>query len=69
MTDDHWKTAPISPTCEVMRAGKREMCGLPTSSAYPTHGGGWMALCHKHAAKHLEAISIEKLITKGEKFT
>lgn len=61
-----WKTAPISRTCEVLVARNR-LCGLPTSHAYPVQGGGWMALCLTHAARHLDsAETIEALIESGE---
>lgn len=60
-----WKTAPISCTCEVMRSAT-EFCELPTIAAYPTQGGGWMALCFKHSLKHTEATKTEVLIARGE---
>ncbi len=50
-TSEEWETAPISPTCEVMM--NERFCDLPTTHVYPTAGGGWMALCYKHAQKHL----------------
>jgi hypothetical protein len=61
-----WKTAPISPTCEVLRLSG--MCDQPTSFAYPAMGGGWMALCYKHGLKHIHAIHVDKLIASGEKW-
>ena len=67
-----WKTAPISATCEVMlpRADQKTLfCDEPTALAYPTHGGGWMALCAKHGEKHAKyALPIEELIESGETF-
>lgn len=59
-----WKTAPISPTCEV------RICDEPTVAAYPACGGGWMALCERHAKKHLGvggATRTDELIRRGEK--
>lgn len=64
LNEPKWVTRPISCTCEVMREGKT--CDLPTVAAYPAWGGGWMALCHKHAAKHTEATPTDELITRGE---
>jgi hypothetical protein len=63
-----WKTAPISPTCQVMIG---RLCGRPTDLAYPAMGGGWMSLCLKHGLKHVRhggALKVEVLIKGGEKF-
>lgn len=72
MTSTEWKTAPISPTCEVVRGkddkGDWIMCDVPTSHVYPAAGRGYMALCLKHALKHDEATPIEDAIRAGEKF-
>jgi hypothetical protein len=72
MKTTQWKTAPISPTCEVMRSHKPERCcDAPTTYAYPAMGQGWMALCFKHAQKHLKhggAVHVDILITRGEKW-
>lgn len=61
-----WKTKPISPTCEVMA------CDKPTTAAYQAMGGGWMALCARHAIKHFKhgcAIRTDELIANGETFS
>lgn len=67
-----WRTKPISATCEVLLGkdakGQRMFCDLPTESAYPAMGGGWMALCLRHSVKHIAAPHIEDLIGSGEKF-
>lgn len=67
-----WKTAPISPTCGYLfGSGLATMryCSRPTAICYPAMGGGWMALCESHGAKHLpQAFRIEDLIRSGEKF-
>lgn len=75
-TSAPWKSAPISPTCEVLtdRAANRinethGLCGKPTEYVYPTHGGGYMALCALHGQKHKNNPGTEKaadLIAKGE---
>ena len=64
-----WKTAPISPTCErIMDFHDNRECGCPTSYAYPAMNTGWMALCFRHAQKHLPHVTpIEELINSGEK--
>lgn len=63
-----WKTAPISPTCEVRdwAKSKSKACDAPTVKAYPTMGSGWMALCQAHGRKHTEAFSTDELIRTGE---
>lgn len=38
-SDPQWKTAPISPTCEVLLA--RTPCDKPTVAAYPWVEAGW----------------------------
>jgi len=45
-----------------------EFCEKPTVAAYPTMGGGWMALCALHARKHFPnaALSTDDLIRNGE---
>lgn len=70
-----WQTAPISCTCEYLDALKDginavpKFCGEPTDFAYPTQGGGWMALCGHHGKHHLPHIfPIEKVIESGEVF-
>lgn len=71
-TEPVWKTAKISPNCEVMIGGTSEcplFCDKPTTHAYPAWGGGFMALCFRHAQKHLKhggAISTDELIKNGE---
>lgn len=66
---EEWKTAPISCTCEVLGNGMVKECGQPTHAAYPASGGGWMALCFKHALKHTEALPTDSLIAlKGERW-
>lgn len=72
-TSPEWKTAPISPTCEVLKDAHakkwgEKFCGKPTFAAYQAMGGGWMALCCNHAQSHSEAIHIETLIQDGERF-
>lgn len=72
-TSPDWKTAPISPVCEVLRNTHakeydEKVCGLPAFAAYKAAGGGWMALCAAHALKHGEATHIETLIQDGERF-
>lgn len=72
---------PISPTCEVDMWGNGprlnksdkviQYCDKPTTHAYPAMGGGFMALCFRHAQKHLKhggAISTDELIRRGEKW-
>lgn len=71
--NDPWVTAPISPTCEVLKdinakQWDEKFCGAPTACAYPAMNGGWMALCHEHGRKHPEAPHIDNLILKGERF-
>lgn len=69
-----WKTAPISCTCEVLAGGSNKalansFCDKPTTHAYPAMGSGWMALCARHAQRHLKhggAISTDELIKRGE---
>lgn len=71
-----WTTAPISPTCEVMTGPIKNgelppesMCGAATSYAYPCMNTGWMALCERHAQKHLcdgGTRLVEELIDEGE---
>lgn len=66
-----WKTAPISPTCEVRIGRDGSFCGRASDLAYPAMGGGWMALCLAHGLKHVKhggALKIETLIKGGEKF-
>lgn len=64
-----WKTAPISPTCQVRSGPLARLCDAPTSICYPAAGRGWMALCDAHGLKHLpHASRIEDLISRGEKF-
>lgn len=68
-TPKTWKTAPISPTCEVFLDGR--LCDKATDLAYPAMGGGWMALCYRHGQKHLPnggTKTIEELISMGEQF-
>ena len=63
-----WLAAPISCTCEVMVTHKPlVLCDKPTTAAYPAMGGGWMALCARHARKHLPhgAFRTDELIAKG----
>lgn len=75
-TSPAWKTAPISCTCEVTMDMKHQLlkgkyCDKPTTHAYPAMGGGWMALCARHAQKHLKhggAISTDELIKRGERW-
>lgn len=74
------KKEPISCTCEVMifneperkcHSPTAEFCDKPTTHAYPAMGGGWMALCARHAQKHLKhggAISTDDLIRRGERW-
>ena len=63
---EHWRTQPISSTCEV-RVGSG-VCGKTTASAYPAHGGGWMALCVDCGLKHTDiATPISKLVADGER--
>lgn len=68
-----WLVHPISCTCEVELSGEEpRYCDKPTTAAYPTMGGGWMALCARHAAKHLKhdgAVPTDELISKGAKWT
>lgn len=49
---------------------ERVMCGEPTDICYPAQGGGWMALCIEHGAKHVKngAQPVSQLIAKGETF-
>lgn len=62
-----WISQPISRTCEVV--DKNHPCGLPTTNAYKVMGWGWMALCAKHAVKHLEyAPAVRILIAQDETF-
>jgi len=66
---DQWKTQPISCTCEVSIGPSQQLCEKPTFAAYPAMSGGWMALCHRHAQKHLKhngAWPTDDLIAKGE---
>lgn len=63
-----WKTAPISCTCEQFIDSMVTQCGHPTVAAYPAQGGGWMALCYKHALKHGSAQRTDALISKGERW-
>jgi 3-oxoacyl-[acyl-carrier-protein] synthase III len=66
-----WRTAPISPTCEVMTGPGIERCGKRTAYAYPASGRGWMALCAKCATRHIDDAGtepIDTLIAKGETF-
>lgn len=42
----------ISDTCEVQMAGRE--CGSPALVCYAAMGGGWMALCQGHGAKHVD---------------
>lgn len=63
-----WHTQPISPVCQVLTGSPRGFCEDPTEKAYPAMGGGWMALCFMHGAKHSEAFHIEQLISDGETF-
>jgi hypothetical protein len=71
-----WLAEAISCTCEVMVGNKParkchaptvEFCEKPTVAAYPAMGGGWMALCERHARKHLPggAYRTDELIAKG----
>lgn len=41
----------VNLTCE-HRYGEKHFCHAPTVAAYPTMGGGYMALCRTHAEKH-----------------
>ena len=69
-TSSTWKTAPISCTCEV--GMPPYLCDKPTTHAYPAMGGGWMALCARHARhaqkriKYGGAVSVDELIRNGE---
>lgn len=78
-----WKTAPISPACEVITRHEQVIkygkctnhvpifCGRPTRYAYPAWGGGWMALCGTHGHKHRNSSGTQKisdLIAGGETF-
>lgn len=70
-TSSTWKTEPISCTCEVLRPYAGVLCDKPTTHAYPAMGCGWMALCARHAQKHIKhggAIPTDELILRGEKW-
>ena len=71
-TTTTWQTKPISCTCEVVLSfAPLRLCEKTTIAAYPAMGGGWQALCVRHARKHLKnggAILTDKLIAKGEKW-
>lgn len=72
MKQKAWKSAPISPTCEVMmgREGDRIIFFIrPTDFAYPCQGSGWMALCSQHAEKHQPHVkTVEELVKDGEEW-
>jgi len=49
-----WLSEPINCTCEVMvRNDYGMLCEKPAVAAYPAMGGGWMALCERHARQYL----------------
>jgi len=54
-------TKKISKTCEVIVGSFPQMCGKPTTKAYPCKGGGYMALCAEHGRKHTEAWPIQEI--------
>ncbi len=69
MKETEWKTAPISPVCQVAENTTNRWCELPTEACYPAMGGGWMSLCLKHSLKHRPYCrSVDDLIRSGEKF-
>ena len=53
-----WTFCEPSKTCETVRGGVQ--CGKRAWWAYPTMGGGYHAMCLRHARKHLSySVAIE----------
>jgi len=52
----------VSITCE-QRGPTGIACGKPTRFAYPAlRRGDWMALCTKHAAKHMAYCEVVEIV-------
>lgn len=66
ITKSHIKH-PVSCTCEFLESQTPEkFCDEPTRVAYPAMGGGWMAMCIKHGAKHAgHVVSATDIIRNG----
>lgn len=66
---NNWITQPISRHCEVFDEIRQRHCGKPTEYCYKAMNRGWMALCDRHAVKHLDyAEPIQTLLAKGESY-
>lgn len=68
-----WKTAPLSPTCEMLEGTEQKLvtCGKVAEYAFPSPGGiGWVSVCRDHGRNliHPQVFCIEEVIASGEKF-